>query len=123
VYLSEKGRKLAPTLYEALKAAEVAWNSGAPKTKCVSEAERVVLAAIEKNRSENLGLKIRLDYIALNDSTSFDTIPDESCRTAEHTPVILSGALWIDKTRLIDNIILGDASKILAKKTRGSRES
>jgi pantothenate synthetase len=27
--------------------------------------------------------------------------------------VILSGALYVDKTRLIDNILLGDAKKIL----------
>ena len=27
-------------------------------------------------------------------------------------PVILSGAMWVGKTRLIDNIIVGDAARL-----------
>lgn len=57
---------------------------------------------------------IRLDYVELNNSRTFDVVDAHSrMGDAEEDPVILSGALWVDETRLIDNLILGDVNKIL----------
>lgn len=58
---------------------------------------------------------MRLDYVEMNDSQSFEVMDVQSRikREPGSDPVILSGALWVDKTRLIDNIILGEANRIL----------
>ena len=53
-----------------------------------------------------------LDYIEMNDPESFDELsPDVSRGEWEADqagrPVIISGAMYVGKTRLIDNIVLG----------------
>jgi len=105
VYLSVAERKLAPTLFRALKAAEQAWNDRHPKVVCVQHARNVVdeVASISDSDTE-----IRLDYIEFNDSESMEPLDDTRSITTETYPVILSGALCIGTTRLIDNIVLGD---------------
>ena len=59
---------------------------------------------------------VRLDYIEMNDPAAFGVLADEMARpmweavrpgAAARRPVILSGAMWVGKTRLIDNIVLG----------------
>ncbi|KAJ7759169.1 Pantoate-beta-alanine ligase [Mycena metata] len=109
-YLSVEGRKIAPTLYEALKAAEHAWNDGQPKELCVVRATDVVrdVATLAKESD----LEVRLDYIEFNDSDSLEALDGARCLEADSRPVILSGALWIGTTRLIDNIVLGDMAKL-----------
>lgn len=63
------------------------------------------------------GVDMKLDYIEMNDPESFDVL--EPCETrakweagVAERPVILSGAMWVGKTRLIDNLILGDAASL-----------
>lgn len=58
----------------------------------------------------------------MNDPDSFEIISDNvtaaswdmpgGAKPCRNRPVILSGAMWVGKTRLIDNIILGDASQL-----------
>lgn len=70
---------------------------------------------MEAKKREAKDVELRLDYVELNDSQTFEVL-DAQTRIADagdEDPVILSGALWVDKTRLIDNVILGDANKIL----------
>lgn len=60
---------------------------------------------------------MNLDYIEMNDPESFDVLPESESRATWETevtgrPVILSGAMWVGKTRLIDNIILGDEQSL-----------
>lgn len=62
---------------------------------------------------------MRLDYIEMNDPDSFDVISDEVSAVTwdmlgdiKDRPVVLSGAMWVGKTRLIDNIVLGNASQL-----------
>ena len=68
-----------------------------------------VVMSIRKEDALALGLyvEMRLDYIQMNytEVLEFDV-------TKGSKLVILSGALYVDKTRLIDNILLGDAEKI-----------
>lgn len=95
-------------------AAESAWNQGLAKRDCVARAEEVVEAKTVQARSEGLEVEMRLEYVQLNDSESFEIVEDQSRKLGDGSNVvILSGALWVDKTRLIDNIILGDLNRIL----------
>jgi pantoate--beta-alanine ligase len=60
------------------------------------------------------GVDVRVDYIEMNDSETFDVVGASSnYRLAGDIPVILSGALWVGKTRLIDNIVVGDLKRII----------
>ncbi|KAG6811640.1 hypothetical protein H0H92_006455 [Tricholoma furcatifolium] len=113
-YLTDDGRKVAPTLYKALTAAKNAWNGGSIKSVAIQEAVKVI--ENEKALAVSLGLKfeMRLDYVELNNSDDFEVIDSSVNKDGVgHHPVILSGALWVDKTRLIDNIILGDTASIV----------
>lgn len=106
-YLSPDGRKLAPTLYRALKVAEQAWNDGQKKAACVERAKDVIRQVSSSSTEE-----VRLDYIEFNDSDSLEPLEGTRSMEKESQPVILSGALWIGKTRLIDNIVLGDMERL-----------
>lgn len=64
---------------------------------------------------------LELDYIEFNDPDTFDVVPDNVTRTVweadgyTRRPMILSGAMYVGKkvrTRLIDNMILGDATAL-----------
>jgi pantoate--beta-alanine ligase len=113
-YLTTDGRKVASTLRDALTAAERAWNQGLTKRECVERAVEVIEKKRAQARSEGLEVEMCLDYVELNDSQTFEVMEDQSKRLRDESdPVILSGALWVDKTRLIDNIILGDQNRIL----------
>lgn len=103
-YLSLKERRVANTLYRALSLAKEGWESGHSKSECVTRSK----ALVESVRTE-AGVEMRLDYVELNDSDSLKVVGGERTRVDYGTrPVLLSGALWVGKTRLIDNLILGD---------------
>ena len=112
-YLSQDGRRVAPTLYQALRAAESAWKSGFSKSKCIEAAQAVVDSRIAQAQSRGLDVKMKLDYIEMNDANTFDVL-DPEVRKEDRDLVILSGALYVDKTRLIDNILLGNTEKVLS---------
>ncbi|KAI6149537.1 Pantoate-beta-alanine ligase [Pisolithus tinctorius] len=108
-YLSADERLFAGTLYQALQCAESTWSQGGTKEQSVSAAVTI----IERSREQAAlkGVKVELDYIEMNHSDTFGILDGEARKDSEsleRTPVILSGALWVGKTRLIDNIILGD---------------
>ncbi|PPQ78686.1 hypothetical protein CVT25_010707 [Psilocybe cyanescens] len=111
-YLTTDGRKVAPTLRQALQAAEAAWNSGSPKSKCIEAAIAVVGSRKAQAQSEGLNVTVNLDYLEMNNAHTFDVL-DDNLSKKDADLVILSGALNVDKTRLIDNILLGDTQKVL----------
>ncbi|KAI0738502.1 Pantoate-beta-alanine ligase [Daedaleopsis nitida] len=109
-YLTDHERAgVAPALYAALQDAKEAWETGLPKAECVARAH----AVIERKQSELGGeVDLRYDYIEMNDPDSFDVLSDEMAQPQWEAevagrPVVLSGAMWIGQTRLIDNIVLG----------------
>ncbi|KAG8767697.1 pantothenate synthase [Ceratobasidium sp. 428] len=115
-YLSSAERTVAPTLRRALGAVEAAWYAGAGREDALASGKAVVEEATRKGNDVDM----RLDYIEMNDPTTFEVIPNSlragvSVLDSERTEgskgpaVILSGALWVGKTRLIDNVLLGDA--------------
>jgi pantoate--beta-alanine ligase len=71
---------------------------------------------VERRRAETDpdDVALRLDYIEMNDSRDLTVVPSETTKeSVGNTPMILSGALFVDTTRLIDNLILGDAGDIV----------
>lgn len=116
-YLSPAEQPHATVLYRALEAAQSAWNAGKPKHICIKEA----LEAVEHARkeAEKEGVKIKMDYVQMNGAREFDVLDDAAVKGApggegaERDDVLLSGAVWVGKTRLIDNFLLGDVKRIL----------
>jgi pantoate--beta-alanine ligase len=94
-----------------LKEAQKSWIEGDPKESCVEKAKDLVWLQVRALAD----LKIKLDYVEMNDAVTFNVLNDGTTQEdSGDNPVILSGAMWVGKTRLIDNIILGDSSTILA---------
>ena len=112
VYLTVDGRKIAPTLIQALRAAENAWAEGLTKAECIARAITVVEHNKTQARSEGSNVDIKLDYLEINDADSFEVLGPH-IRKSDIDLVILSGALNVDQTRLIDNILLGEKDRIL----------
>jgi pantoate--beta-alanine ligase len=114
-YLTSDGQRVAPTLYQTLKAADSAWHNQSTKEECIKAATDVFENCKRKAQLEGLDVEMRLDYVELNDSLTFDVLDVQTRKNGTGSaPVILSGALWVDNTRLIDNIILDDNNRILA---------
>jgi pantoate--beta-alanine ligase len=114
LYLSSDGRKVAPTLRQALLAAETAWYTGSTASECLERATQVVEVRKAQASSKGLQAEMRVDYIQMNDADTFDVLEPCAQKSEDGSRVvILSGALFVDKTRLIDNILLGDGKKIL----------
>ncbi|KAF9485435.1 Pantoate-beta-alanine ligase [Pholiota conissans] len=111
-YLTAHGLIVAPTLRQALRAAEDAWDQGQTKGECIAQATAVVHASEKAAASSGLEVTMRLDYLQMNDADSFEVLND-GVRKTDVGLVILSGALNVDQTRLIDNILLGDSAKVL----------
>jgi pantoate--beta-alanine ligase len=113
-YLTEHGRSIAGTLNAALVVAERAWNAGQTKGECISLAMSLVEERKIQAEKDGLSVEMRLDYIEMNDSETFEVVEDGAKKSQSGTgTVLLSGALWVDRTRLIDNIILGDINSIV----------
>jgi len=113
IYLSSDGRKAASTLRQALLAAETAWYTGLTAFECLERAMQIIEVRKVQASSEGLNVEMRLDYIQMNDADTFDLLEPSSQKSGDGRLVILSGALYLDKTRLIDNVLLGDSKKIL----------
>lgn len=112
IFLSVTEREYAGTLYAALRLAQREWEGGSSSAEQASDrAKEFVRQRAEE--AEIQGVKLRLDYIALNDPETFEPVGwaqrDDPNRTA-----ILSGALFVGKTRLIDNLLCGDTSTIIS---------
>ncbi|OCH91511.1 Pantoate-beta-alanine ligase [Obba rivulosa] len=114
-YLTAYEREhIAPALNRALHYAHGMWSSSAPKAEILKYAAMVVAEAA-KHATEKVD--VRLDYIEFNDPETFEPLPDDATQSSwqagDHgRPVILSGAMWLGKTRLIDNLVLGDARRL-----------
>lgn len=92
VYLSAEERRAALALWRSLQAAEQLYARGERHAERLRGAMREVLSA------EPLA---RVDYVSVADASSLD----ES--TSVDRPALVSLAVRIGKTRLIDNVLLG----------------
>jgi pantoate--beta-alanine ligase len=92
-YLSPAERKAAPVLYNALERGRVLYNSGE------RDSARLIGAMKSVIETEPLA---RIDYIEITDTISLNRL--ESVPAG--LPVLVSLAVYIGTTRLIDNIVL-----------------
>ena len=110
VYLTPAEREVANVLYQSLRVGERAWKEGGRREGAVAAAVAHIAKVkreVEAKRKDGGELTMVLDYIEMNDPESFDVV-DWETKEGDGRPVVLSGALWLGRTRLIDNIILGD---------------
>jgi pantoate--beta-alanine ligase len=96
-YLSDEEKRAATVLHRGLSEAESAFEDGERNAERLLELVHRTIAA------EPLA---RVDYISLNDAETFKPLE----RIGER-PALLSLAVYLGKTRLIDNMVLGQTEK------------
>lgn len=96
-YLTNEQHDAATVLHSALSQARAEYEKGEQNAARLIELVRAVI------QKEPLA---RIDYVSLNDA---DTL--EELTKIEDRPALLSVAVYIGKTRLIDNIILGKSKR------------
>jgi pantoate--beta-alanine ligase len=87
--LSADERRLAPSLYKALLRAAASVEEGAANGPEIARDAATLIPADER---------LRLEYLELVDPEDFQPV------TRVVGEVIAAGALWVGRTRLIDNI-------------------
>lgn len=99
-YLDKPQREAATVLNRALKQARSAYDEG----------ERNALRLIELVRTAIEAQPLaRIDYVSVNDALTL-----EKLEKLDERPALLSLAVFIGKTRLIDNVVLGKTQKNVA---------
>jgi len=88
--LNAAERALAPSLFRALTAAREAVAAGATDPKAVKQRAAEAIPADER---------LRLEYLELVDPWTFQPVETVT------GPVVAAGALWVGRTRLIDNVL------------------
>jgi len=96
-YLKNDERKAAAVLHRALSKARAAYDDGEHNAARLIE---LVRSTIEQ---EPLA---RIDYLSANDTDTFEKLD-----RIDERPALLSVAVFIGKTRLIDNVVLGKTKK------------
>ena len=99
VHLSESERAAAPVIYHALQAARAQFDGGERLPAAILKTTRTILA------SEPL---LNIEYISIADIEMLSEYHDDQSNGPQITrPALLSLAVHLGKTRLIDNIVLG----------------
>jgi len=96
-YLSTEEHKAAAVLHYALSQARQAYDGGEHN---VTRLIELVRSTIEK---EPLA---RIDYVSANDADTFEKLDK-----IDERPALLSLAVYVGKTRLIDNVVLGKTKR------------
>jgi pantoate--beta-alanine ligase len=94
-YLNDEQRKAAAVLNQALSKARDAYEGGEHSAARLVE---LVSSTIETKP------QARIDYLSVNDAETLERLD-----VIEDRPALISLAVFIGKTRLIDNIVLGKA--------------
>ena len=90
-YLNPEERRAAPVLYRSLKLAEQRWGQG---TRDAARLREEMKALIQKEP------RVEIDYISIADAVTLEELDEIK------PPALVSLAVRIGKTRLIDNIVL-----------------
>ena len=96
-YLDSEQRRAADVLQRSLTQAREAYEEGERSATRLTE---LVRSAIEK---EPLA---RIDYVSVNDAETLERLDKIEAR-----PALISLAVFVGKTRLIDNLVLGKSKK------------
>ncbi|RIA93299.1 Pantoate-beta-alanine ligase [Glomus cerebriforme] len=101
-YLTPELRNYAITLYNALTAIKNELDKGKRNREILlRKGYEIVEEAARKVKEKNLGFELRLDYLSLADPSTLEELQE----IEEGKGAILSGALYVGKTRLIDNLL------------------
>jgi len=92
IYLNSEQRQAATVLYQALTLAEKLWAQG---ERDAEQIRQQIIALIQKQPL------VEIDYVSIADNETLDELDTVS------PPALVSLAVRIGKTRLIDNIVLG----------------
>ena len=96
-YLSKEEKQAATALQRGLAQAASAYEQGERNGSRLVELVRAMIG------TESLA---RIDYVSLNDAETFEPVTQVTDR-----PALLSLAVYVGKTRLIDNIVIGKSEK------------
>lgn len=91
-HLDPHERRLAPALYEALTEAASAVSAGEADVEAI---KRRAAARIPRDS------RVRLEYLEIVDPDEFQPVARIG------GPVLIAGAMWVGRTRLIDNVSAG----------------
>jgi pantoate--beta-alanine ligase len=97
VYLSEAEHEAAAVIYRALSGARAAYKQGERNAGKLAETLRATVVAERR---------ARLDYLSITDAETL-----EKLEKFDDRPVLIAVAVYIGKTRLIDNIVLNAGGK------------
>ncbi|GAB00069.1 uncharacterized protein L969DRAFT_20301 [Mixia osmundae IAM 14324] len=100
-YLSANELEVSPILNEVLRLTAHAIETGQSVEEALAEGLSVFARTSEAARARHVTL--RPDYLILNDPQTLQPLS----RYDPARGAVLSGACWLGKTRLIDNILLG----------------
>lgn len=95
-YLTPQQRAMSAAIYHALRLAKERYESG--------ERSPAVLRGLVEGTLEIAPL-LKIDYVGANDAETLE--PLDHMNEPYFRPILLSVAVFVDKTRLIDNVILG----------------
>jgi pantoate--beta-alanine ligase len=96
-YLSDEQRRAATILNQSLLKAREAYEAGEHSSTRLIE---LVRGMIEKEP------QTRIDYVSVNDAETLETL-----EKIDDRPALVSLAVFVGKTRLIDNVVLGKVKK------------
>ncbi len=105
-FLSPSELRIAPVLYHALSAARETLLRGTLTTgeDTIASACQVVLDQQESLKDDMSEVELRMDYFEVFDQNTFEPIRGEVQKGRE---MVVAGAVWVGRTRLIDNLLLG----------------
>ncbi|WVQ97767.1 pantoate-beta-alanine ligase [Kwoniella sp. CBS 9459] len=113
-YLSPPELRVSPVLHRAISAAKELYASSASEgitgEDLISAGTRVILDEQERILSplttveEGAGVELQMDYIEVFDKYTFEPIRGP---VGEGRELVVAGAVWVGKTRLIDNLLVG----------------
>lgn len=88
-----------------------AWEAGSSQEDAIGKG----LALITERRlsKDARGLRVRLDYLRFHNAETFEVLANDATAAIAGDVVILSGALWVNRVRLIDNLVVGDSKLVL----------
>lgn len=112
-YLTPSERVYAPTLHRALTLVENALvrpessehSSASTSAEEAIAAARGLIESIAKEAKAKDGVEIKFDYIEVFDRDTFEVIRGGGGLGGREG--VVAGAMWVGKTRLIDNLLLG----------------
>ncbi|RGB34828.1 Pantoate-beta-alanine ligase [Rhizophagus diaphanus] len=101
-YLTPEMRNYATALYNALTTIK----NGLDKRErnreiLLSKGYEIVEEATKKVKEKNLGFELKLDYLSIADPTTLEELQE----VEEGKGAIISGALFVGTTRIIDNLL------------------